>query len=177
MSTLYGKRDRFGIEWQLSEEYGGAWLYGHICFWVGGEVVGDYATPTSLSNLIPILSYPIGDCGNRKSKRFCNMGAEEAFQLMYRAFFDDDFTNPEYVEEEQWARFDISLVTEEFKNWKLYLFDCDAHSRLLVGARLDSGLFGFSKELILELGEYDSIIRELGSNLTELWEREGGVFR
>jgi hypothetical protein len=174
MSTLYGDKNRFAIEWNLASNHGGGWLFGNICFWIGGELVGDYSTCESLSELIPELKYPVGDCGNRRSQRFCQMPADDAFKLIYRAFFDMDFVTPEELELESWARFDVSLGTDSFDDWKLYLFDCASYSRLLIGRRSDAGFFEFLREQQLEVGEYDAAIRALQIELMALWDREDG---
>jgi hypothetical protein len=57
--------------------------------------------------------------------------------------------------------------------WRLYLFDCGDHSRLLIGKIPDEGGdFRFLMSQVLKRGEYDMIIHEFSQLLEETWTRK-----
>lgn len=172
MSVLYGTKERFAIEWELNADYGGDWLFGKFCFWIGGTMVGDYDVGESFSVVIGQLTYPVGDCGKRQSERFCGMSGAEAFSLIYRSFYDDDFPTPPELELESWARFDVTIDMDVFDGWKLYLFDCPTLSRLLVGRRQNEGGYKLAFEQQLEVGEFDGVICRFRDELNAIWEHE-----
>lgn len=166
---LFGNRERFAVEWKLDDDPGGHWLFGKICFWVGNSAVGDLDLGTSLSDVFLNLVHPVGDCGHRLGERFCALKAEDAFGLLHRGLFDSKESLSALVEEETWARFDVSLDVDVFDGWRMYLIDCPTESRLLVGKWHPSSTeCTFTKEQKLAVGEFDEIIRALQKDLFAL---------
>lgn len=157
---ILGVRERFAVQWELDRDPGGGILLGRVCFWVANTRIGDYELGTSLSDVLVNLQYPVGDCGNRYSQRFCCVEATNVFHLVQSGLFDSDPSLSHLVEDESWARFDISIPVDVFDGYRIYLFDCLDNSRLLVGNRpphLDHYVFLLEQQLVR--GEFDEVIR------------------
>ena len=165
-SMILGTKERFAVEWELDEDPGGQLLLGRVCFWAASARIGDYGLGTSLSDVLISLVYPVGDCGSRQSQRFCSMTASEAFSLVQSGLLESDPSFSRLVEDERWARFDVSIPVDVFDGYRMYLFDCSDTSRLVIGHRPpDREAYGFSVEQRLKKGEFDEIIRSFQGEL------------
>jgi hypothetical protein len=161
---IYGSKDRFAVQWELHDDRPTYLLPGKICFWIGGEMVGDYGLGTWLSDVVFCLRYPTGDCGNRNGSRFCALSSEAAFALIQTALVDGN-SRCQIAEEEMWARFNVSVGVDVFDAYRMYLFDCENCSRLLVGHYSKSANRYVVREQRLDVGEYDAVIRQLQDEL------------
>ncbi len=169
---IIGKKSRFAIEWEFAADPVGMFLQGRVCFWVGGVRVGNYELDTTLSDVLINLAHLVGDCGKRQSHRLRHLSPADAFSTLQRGLFDSDPLLSLVVEEEQWARFDISIPVDVFDDWRMYLIDCGSQSRLLVShKRGDSHTFVLLLEQLLSPGEFDRVITEFQSNLEATWEQ------
>jgi|GEM_PF-2960836 len=169
---LHGDKARFAVEWRLGSGHVYPFMYGNVCYWNCGEMVGDYDLGATLSDVLIALKYPIGDCGKRSSERFYAMTGHDAYSMLRAGLVVGDPNLGEFVEAESWARFDISLPVDVFDHWRMYLIDCKNRSRLLVGhlsAQHRDYVFAF--ECILSLGEFDNVIIEFATAL-EVAERD-----
>ena len=57
----------FAASYELEQNYDGAWLLGKFCYWIGGELVGDYELGTSLRDVLIVLRSVVRDNGNREN--------------------------------------------------------------------------------------------------------------
>jgi immunity protein 42 of polymorphic toxin system len=163
---IHGDKTRFAIQWELNSDHAGHWLLGKVCFWIGGMMVGDYDSGATLSDVLVELKYPVGDCGNRRSERFCKMEPGDAFATIHAGLHEYEEPLSSIVDDESWARFDVLIPVDVLVRWELYLFDCDVASRLLVGHYAPgSEKCVFQMEQRLRVGEYDQIITEFQSEL------------
>ena len=163
---IHGDKTRFAIQWELNSDHAGHWLLGKVCFWIGGMMVGDYDSGATLSDVLVGLKYPVGDCGNRRSERFCKMEPGDAFATIYAGLREYEEPLSSIVDDESWARFDVAIGVDVFDRWQLYIFDFDGYSRLLVGRYCrDSEKCVFQMEQRLRVGEYDQIITEFQQEL------------
>jgi hypothetical protein len=178
---IIGNKESFAVQWQFDEQFGGTLLLGRICFWVGGSEIGEYNLGTSLTDVLLGLKYIVHDCGNRNGDRFCSMDAKDVFVQLHNGLFESDATLASRVEEEMWARFDVSLEVDVFDSYKIYLLDCRDCARLLVGRfSPNDGHYLFLRQEHLRRGEFDEVVRALQGELeaafessTESKEREG----
>jgi hypothetical protein len=79
----FGDRQTFAVAVQLDDDLGGSWLFGHLCYWISNQLVGDFETTTSLSGTIGHMYYIVKDAGKRECpgtvlslKRECFLVAE-----------------------------------------------------------------------------------------------------
>ena len=161
-----GNRKRFAIQWDIDLDTCGPLLYGRVCFWVTDNMIGNYDACNSLLEVLGNLTYLVGDCGDRDSSRFCSMTAHDAFSLVQRGLFESDDTVSSIVESERWARFDVSLPVNGLSSYRMYLFDCQSESRLLIGANQpNQDGFDLVLEQRLRKGEFDDIISSFQAEL------------
>lgn len=165
-----GNRNTFGIEWHLCDEPMDRWLSGHACFWLGGERIGEFDEPIYMTDLLLSLKYPVGDCGNRRSERFCNLDAREVFRQLYMGLFESEESLVDEMQAESWARFAIHIPVSTFDPWRMYLIDCERDSRFIVGYHVrDHRYAEFRKEQLLEVGAFDRVVREFQEHLEAIW--------
>ena len=161
-----GNKKRFAIQWDLDLKTCGPLLLGRVCYWVTDTMIGDYDLGTALSDVLASLTYPVGDCGDRDSSRFCSLAGFDAFSLVHRGLFDSDDAISREVEDERWARFDVSLPVDVFDHYRMYCFDCGTESRLLVGSfQENTETYDFLLEQRLRRGEFDEIVRSFQTAL------------
>jgi hypothetical protein len=165
-SMILGTKASFAVQWELDRDPGGQLLFGRVCFWVADTRIGDYDLGTSLSDVLVNLQHPVGDSGNRHGQRFCSMTVGETFSLVQSGLFESDASLTTLVEDESWARFDVSIPVDVFDGIRMYLFDCSDCSRLLIGNRLPDGVrYEFALEQRLKKGEFDEVIRSFQREL------------
>jgi hypothetical protein len=163
---LHGDKTRFAIQWELDADPVGHFLLGKMCFWVANTVIGNYESRTTLSDVLAELVYPVSDCGKRRGDQFCHLSAEDAFSMLHRGLFESDPSLCRTVEDESWARFDVSIFVDTFQRWRLYLVDCEFGSRFLVAhIPKESDHFEFVMEQSLRVGEFDQVIIEFQREL------------
>ena len=153
---IIGDRARFAVEYSLDEEHGAAWLFGKVCFWIGGESVGNFGLGTSLRDFLFQIESGRRDHGRRKNRRFDSMPAHRVIQTLDAAFYGP--SNPQLEErsvEEEWARHQLKPGIDVFDNWTIYLVESDDAARLLYRCNA-----GETKEFILAPGECDMVLEE-----------------
>lgn len=125
--TTIGNCDRFGIMYALHPESTEHLRFGRVSFYAGGQQIGDLGELICLTDLLGELKYPIGDCGNRGSDRFCALTPEAAFRSLHAALFEGESSENDSANVEMWARFNVSIGVDVFRKWRLYLVDCIDH--------------------------------------------------
>ena len=105
--TTFGDISRFAIRYELADEPGGAWLYGKICFFLAA-----WKSETTLKG------HPFGmrcSCLNA----YLGIAATVRTLLEQRA------------NDEQWARHNVTLGLDVFRDWKICLVEDRSTARLL----------------------------------------------
>lgn len=130
---IFGDKQTFAVELELDENPGGAWLFGHFCYWIGGVRVGDYEVSTSLRDVLAGMKWVVHDCGNRDGGALCGSKPQTIFSRLDASLYgsdecdgDDSFRLPDTP-----ARFEITLAVEVFNEWKAFLVECGDEARLL----------------------------------------------
>jgi immunity protein 42 of polymorphic toxin system len=165
-----GNRESFAITVDLDQEYGGAWLYGKVCYWIDGIQVGDYQLGTSLRDVLFQMKWIISDCGNRAGGTLCTLPPGEAFSRLDEELFG---TNEGELDEQSQlldtaARFDITIPVDVFDQWKAYLIECNDYAIILFKNTSDAD----TKVAQIAIGEFDSVIQEFYDYLNGLYSKE-----
>jgi hypothetical protein len=128
----FGHKTRFGIAVELDENHGGSWLFGRFCYWIAGEMVGDYNSGTSLRDVLFQMKYIIDDRGKRFSPDLLNFSNEKMFHLIFSALSEGDDEIFRYVKDDLIpARFDVCIPADIFDSWRIFLVDGANDARLL----------------------------------------------
>lgn len=122
----FGERESFAVELELAEEPGGAWLFGHFCYWIEGVRVGDYDLSTSLRDVLSGMKWIARDRGRRDGGRLCEISTDEMFARLDEAIYGEGGDQPEEP-----ARFEITVPVEVFNGWKVFLVECGAEALVL----------------------------------------------
>jgi immunity protein 42 of polymorphic toxin system len=165
-----GNRKSFAIAVDLDQDYGGAWLYGKLCYWIDGIQVGDYKLGTSLRDVLFQMKYIVSDCGNRAGGILCALPPREVFYRLDGELFG---TNEGELDEQSQlpdtpARFDITIHVDVFDQWKAYLIECNDNATILFKNTSDAD----TKVAQIAIGEFDSVIKEFYVYLKDLYSRE-----
>jgi len=163
----FGNRTSFGITLELDENYGGSWLFGRFCYWIGGYAVGNYDDGTSLADLVVNMKYIIGDCGKRFCPPLLDMPTDRAFQIIRNSL---DSTSDEifrYVPQDFLpARFDVCIPVDVFDSWKIFLVDGVNVSKLFF-FDIDASQLS---AVTLAVGKADDVFRAAYSYLDSFYE-------
>jgi hypothetical protein len=167
---MIGDAARFGVEYDLDDNYEGVWLFGKICFRIGGERVGNFELGTSLRDFLFQIEQGRRDHGRRRSKRFESMPAGDVVELIEGAVFGaGGDVNDRLAVEEQWARHRITPEVDVFDHWRIYLVESDVNGRLLYG-RTEPG--ADVHEILLSAGECDDVLDQACQEIGALYEAE-----
>lgn len=85
--NILGEKEIFGIEWSLSDCFD-SYYYGHLCFWIGNNRVGNFEEVTTLSISASYLKDFLQNQSFRFYENSHNMNKEELFYLLYERFFN-----------------------------------------------------------------------------------------
>ncbi|MGE4438999.1 MULTISPECIES: Imm42 family immunity protein [Achromobacter] len=172
----FGDKDRFAITLNLNEDCGGAWLFGRICYWIRGAMVGNYDEGTSLRDVLFQTKYIIGDSGKRFCPPLIDLNKEKAFALIDAVLYGAvDETHGAINEIDQYissgflpAVLNISVSVDVFDPWKIFLIEGHDKARILYRK------FGFThvEEVILKAGEFDKVFGDAYRYLDCLYEKE-----
>lgn len=165
----FGNRERFAIAVELDSNHGGAWLFGRICYWIGGEMVGDYSLGTSLRDVLIQSSYIRGDTGKRICLPLVKLDKGNLFSLISDALDEKNDEIFQYIENSIFpARFDIRIPVDVFDSWKIFLIEGDDKAKLIY-KRVDSSR---TAEFVLSPGEFDSVFGKAYAYLEHLYDVE-----
>nr|WP_063571221.1 Imm42 family immunity protein [Luteibacter rhizovicinus] len=159
---IIGEKTSFAIEFDLDKDFGGAWIFGRFCYWVGGSMLGDYDLGTSLRDVLFLMTQVVGDSGNRFSS-MCDMDAGEVFHALNETLYG----TAEIVDLA--GRFDVSIPVDVFDDVKIFLLDCQGGTSKLLystgGVRVE--------EMSLAFGEFDRVLKACYDELGQIYGTVG----
>ena len=168
MKTI-GNISKFAVSYELNQKYGGSWLFGKFCYWIGGRVIGDYELGTSLRDMTMVLPSIVKDNGNRENYCLFNLTAKELYKRLHNSLFgnEENFEYSDTALEECWARFNICPAIDIFDGYGIYLIDSPPKARIV---------YSFIEEEItevrLEAGIFDCVIQQFYNTLLNMYETE-----
>jgi len=167
---LIGDKKNFAVEYELDPNSGGEWMYGKICYWIEGEVIGDYELGTSLRDVLFQMKYLVDDSGKRNGDDLCTQPPEKVFYLLSESIYGDSENALGEVPVSP-ARFEITIPVDVFDHWKIFLIDCNSCSIVLY-QRIEEKEVRSAK---LYLGEYDNVITKLYNDLESIYQQLGST--
>jgi Immunity protein 42 len=166
----FGDVATFAVSYELNQDYGGSWLFGKFCYWIGGELVGDYELGTSLRDVLTVLGAVVRDNGNRENINLFKLSSEELYRRLDCALYggwDGDSEYEKLAQEECWARFQIHLQVDIFDHWKVYLIDSPPEARVV---------YSFAEGSVVDInlisGTFDQVITNAFNTLFDIYEVE-----
>ncbi|CAM2183801.1 Immunity protein 42 [Paraburkholderia sacchari] len=164
---LYGEKSRFGIEFELDEHSGGAWMFGKFCYWIGGEQVGEFDEGTSLRDVLFSMQYIIGDAGKRTAPSLASCDDRDIFRVIQEYLNENGDDLIKLVPADSMpACFDVCPPVDIFGVCHIYLVDTQELSKIVYSS--DGG--STVKAVELALGEFDEIASTVCSELNRLLE-------
>lgn len=163
----------FAIEWELNEDHGGTWMFGKMCFWIGGRMVGDYSIETSLRDVWLGFAHVVGDCGKRWHERLHAMAAESAFSLLNEAVYGTTASHNRAVLGEDYAKYWIDLPLDICAGWRVFMTENESEARLLIGFQAETeekARFLFEQKL--HPRDFTSVVVYFQRELEGIWQRE-----
>jgi Immunity protein 42 len=161
----FGDVQKFAISYELDENQRGSWLFGKFCYWVGGEVIGDYELIMPLCYILPELRHMVIDNGNRENINLFKLSSEEFCTHLDNFFCGEG--DEELGERECWARFLISPSVDIFDGWAIYLIDSPPISRIIYSFQEENVV-----EFNLESGAFDQVITNVFNTLFDIYESQ-----
>jgi len=165
---LIGNCSIFAIEFKLDKEYGEAWLYGKLCFWINNQRIGDYDLGTSLRDVLFELKYIVSDNGNRNHKELYLLSKEELYYRLNSVLYG--YEASEFEKEaldDTWARFNATIPIDVFCGWKIFVVENVDKTRV-IAKNDDSEIL----ELIMLSKEFNDVINCFYLELNKLYDSE-----
>lgn len=163
-----GNPERFAIQYELDENFGGIWIYGKFCYWCGGLMIGNYAEGISLRDVLFALD-SIQMRTMRHNEDLFKGDPTWAFELINKNLFwnNNDFDDEASIEA-SWDEFLILPDLDIFNDWKAFLINGDFSSEILFSQHPYIEV----KKLILNKGEVDSVIDSFREKINSIYEAE-----
>ncbi len=172
LPTVIGEVNQFAIALDLDGSYGGEWLFGKLCFFIGGCTVGDYNLGTSLRDVLLQMHLILSDAGTRMNPRFTAMNKDLLFDTVWKAIYGDEKTGIEDLAvEECWAKHNITLPVDVFDYVRVFQFDEEGVSRLIWRSMEEDG-DKLTHETRVPIGTTERVFLELSDALTQLRDRQ-----
>lgn len=162
---LFGNKEKFGIQIELDAQYGGAWLYGRICYWINNKMIGDWDMGTSLRDVLFQMKFASNTPIKRHGDNLCTLSNKDCFLYLDNGLYGS--VKNENVSEELW-KFDVSIHVDVFDSWKVYLLDCCDKSKVLYKNINTEEFSSFE----LELNYFNDVAAEAFKYLNTLYENE-----
>jgi Immunity protein 42 len=169
MMYTFGNTKEFAISYELDVNSCGSWLFGKFCYWIGGEIVGDYDVGTSLRDVLLLLRSIVIDNGNRENVNLFGLSHEELYMRLDSTLYGGGERSDyeELAEEECWARFKIFPSVDIFDDWKIYLIDSPPKARIVYSFRSKNVV-----EFNLSSGIFDQVATSIFDTLSNIHESE-----
>jgi hypothetical protein len=110
---LIGRRDLFGIEYELNTSNDPLYLFGRLCFWFNGDQFGDFNAGVALADVQTVVTPIVKDAGRRKAPELWALSARDLFDGLLKAFREDR-SEIAGIPVEMWDRFRIAPVLDIF---------------------------------------------------------------
>jgi len=164
---LYGEKTRFGIEFELDEHSGGAWMFGKFCYWIDGARVGNFDEGVSLRDVLFSMRYIIDDAGKRTAQSLAHCDEKEVFRAIQESLNESGSDLASLIPADfMLACFDICPHVDIFNAWHIYLVDAQQLSKIVYS--VDGGKN--VKKIELALGEFDAVASAVYKELDSLLE-------
>ncbi len=162
---IFGDPTRFAIAMELNSNYGGAWLYGKLCYWISGQQFGNWEPGNSLRDALWSVTSIAKDNGRRENRQLFHLPMQKAFNRIHATLRGE--LEQQYDELAESASYhDIGVRLDIFNHFTGYLIDCEKQTRLIYRNPLDL------EEIILHRGEFDAVILATHTQLNAWYECE-----
>ncbi|MFM9276889.1 Imm42 family immunity protein [Paenibacillus jiagnxiensis] len=169
---LVGDSNKFAVQFELNNDYGGPWMFGKFCFWIGGTRVGDYESGTSLRDVLFLLEPIVKDNGNRSNEKLFLLNAKECFYRLNEAFYGDSEQYDSMALEESWARHNVCPSLDIFNDWKIFLIAFEGNARFLIQNLNSSPDTNDVMEFFVHVTDFETVLSETYEILNDIYNKE-----
>lgn len=166
---IFGNPMGFAIEFELEKEYGGIWLFGKFCYRVKNQCIGEYSLGTSLRDIFLVMGALIRT--DRTHNYLYSLSAEDLYNRLNDVLYGfEKSPYDDIADEEQWARFNVTLPVDIFDGWKIFLIEGSEKARMIIG-KDDTDIY----EVPLHPDEFNDVITDVYNELGKLYEAENAA--
>lgn len=161
---IIGTKNLFAIQYSI-EETKKPYIWGRICYWIHGMMIGDITHTTILSDAFVFLPRIVHDNGNRFHEMFYQMNKDKVFYFLSGQAFVD---TPQYEEQaiaETWARFSIEIGLDVFSGTIVKLIENEFEGRIIYSIE-GKGIY----EFFLKKGIVDDVFKQFSEQLNYFYE-------
>ena len=164
---LFGEKTRFGIEFELNEHSGGAWMFGKLCYWIGGEQVGDFDEGTFLRDVLFSMRYIVDDAGKRTAPALASCDEAEIFDAIHDSINESGRNLIGLIPSDLLpAYFDVCPNVDIFNDWNIYLVEAKNLSKIVYSSDAGNNV----RKVELSPGEFDGVASIAHQELDRLFE-------
>jgi hypothetical protein len=131
---LIGHRNTFAIEFSVSEPRFEHRLFGHVCYWVNSQMIGDYQSSCTLNGAVGALVQLLAFTGDRYNHDLINRAADDAFSSIFGPLYVDSGQSDVQVQSDKrnyWRFQTIPFGLDVFDYWMCFLIEDDEIGRFL----------------------------------------------
>ena len=163
---IFGDPTRFAVAMEPYPDYGGAWLFGKLCYWINGQQFGDWELGNSMRDALWSITSIAKDNGCRGNCKLFHLPMQQPFDRI-RATLHGKLEQPHDELEESADYYDIVVKLNIFNDYEGLLIDCEEQARLIYRGPLLN-----LEEIIRHRGEFDVVILAVHTQLNAWYERE-----
>ena len=165
----FGDRARFAVIVELDSNHGGSWLFGRICYWIKGKMIGQFDLGTSLRDVLFQSKYIDNDRGKRFCPDLARLPNNKIFNLISSALNEVGDEIYQHIPKNfPPGRFDVCIHVDVFDCWKVFLVEGEKDAKLLF-CKLDTEEIDAA---ILFSGEFDRIFRNAYEYIEYIYDKE-----
>jgi hypothetical protein len=164
----FGDRSQFAVELELDANCDDTWLFGRICYWIAGTMIGDYDVGTSLRDVLFQMAYVTGDSGKRVCPKLFCLNKEKIFALISHVLRGESeeiyrYIPPNFLP----ARLDVRIPVDVFDFWSIFLVESEVDAKLLY-RKIESLEIA---ETRLTKGYFDKVVAEVHTYLERAYNK------
>ena len=167
IDVVFGETNEFACQIKLDDNMHGEWLVGKVCFWVSGEMIGDYEYSISLRDTMFAMRQVVEEQGRRQHDYFLGTSTSEFYNRVYNCMFGNlpDCDDIQQMQEEEWGRLLVDIPISAISNPIIYFIEGEINDRIIIiGDNLSE-----CKDVYVKSGVFYDIISQAYTYLNEIY--------
>ncbi|WP_075240193.1 Imm42 family immunity protein [Xanthomonas oryzae] len=159
---IIGERKIFAVEFELDDNSGGLWMFGKFCYWIGGEMVGDFDNGASLRDIYLQMG-PILKIKNRNINIF-DFSPFEIHALIKSSVYGDNCILDNALD------YVIAPPVDVFDEFKIFAFSMGDEKCIVTYQREGCDI----KFISLPCSEFHGVMSNSYREIERIYDRENG---
>jgi hypothetical protein len=166
----FGSEDTFAVHLKLGMRIKADRL-GHLCYWIGGGMVGDFTAIIRLGDVQGQMTYLVKDSGHRSNERLFSARSDDVYYSLDASLHSEAAPRSGHLIElpEQFAVFEGSIAVQSFDYWKVFVIDGVEKTKILYAKYDDPDI----RCVEIDRGVFDRCMLQLYNYIDQDLQRDG----